>query len=338
MLGFHTSKGSSLSMKIAIANNKYDLKTTQIYVAGPQNVHINKEFLQAKPDLNIDNVIVHSNYINSANMWHANEQNIEDIKKEIDATVNVGSKNLVMHFIKDSDVKIDQIIACVEKLVPLFEKRKVNLCLEHIASSRLNDADSWNKFCDKFFKTITSDYVKLVIDTAHLWGSGYNMQSYDDAMIFLQNFKYINKVQILHLNGSSRAFDRNCDKHQMPMSQFDLIWGPEISQEAYNNKGIKAFIEYAILYNWFIILEICRDYSANEETFINILKKALVALPVVLPVASPINTNDNITINDKINDNITINDKIDDDITYIHKTINIYKRIAKKVVKRSVIK
>ncbi len=272
MLGIHVSKDSNASMKESIINTckKFNINTCQIFVAGPRTRIIRK----IEPVKNI-NIIVHSSYITSALFWRLNDKkDIQLFKEELQASAAISS-NFIVHLPKATTLKLPDLVKSVKKFLPLFEENKVNLCLEHIASGELNIADSWNSFCDSFFKTIKSKYVKLVLDTAHLWSSGLNPTTYKSTKKFLDNFKYIDKVNMLHLNGSYRNINSHIDKHARPMSKNDLIWGPIISEKAYQESGIRAFIEYAKKYNWVIILELDYDNMLEVKKILKIIKSHL---------------------------------------------------------------
>ena len=279
MLGVHSSKVSVLiqdkpTLKKAVERDieKFGLTCAQIFLAGPRSNVISKEIKENVQRLYKKMpIIVHSPYT-LASLWTNTDAYLPKLEEQLSYMKNIFSEDLVVHLPSDVSGKIDNVIKVVKQVISLFEKYNVNMCLEHVASSMLNTVKSWNTFCTKLFTAIDSDHLKLVIDTAHLWASGLDITTYDVTEDWLKSFKYIDKIEVLHLNGISCDLGSRRDKHQIVMCKEDKIWGQGIT---YKDSGLRSFLQMAKKKNWVVILEINVGNVKDLDNVLDTLKKEL---------------------------------------------------------------
>ena len=115
----------------------------------------------------------------------------------------------------------------------------------------------FNKASDiaEIYNQFTNPNLKVCIDTAHLWGSGVNISSYQDAKNWLHELDTLapnvkNDI-VLHLNDSTRKLGCGNDKHA-PLFYGD-IWGA--FKDDKKQSGAYCFIQYAIKNKIYMILE-----------------------------------------------------------------------------------
>jgi endonuclease IV len=100
---------------------------------------------------------------------------------------------------------------------------------------------------------LVSNRFKLCIDTAHIWGGGYNISSAAGAAEYFSHFQ-IGDIGLFHLNDSLSPLGSQKDIHA-PCGD-GVIWGSDRS-------GLNWIVEYATRNNIPMILE--RSYGLPAE-------------------------------------------------------------------------
>lgn len=107
----------------------------------------------------------------------------------------------------------------------------------------------------------------ICIDTAHLWGMGQDIRTYDGARKWLSALDKPDRIGLIHLNGTSVELGGNRDVHQVPFSEQDIMW----HGISYTDSGARAFIEFAEYYKIDCIMEINRGDVADLHKFYSMI-------------------------------------------------------------------
>lgn len=96
------------------------------------------------------------------------------------------------------------------------------------------------------------------IDLAHLWSTGVDISSKNDAAKWIEGMKLIHKILppeniLIHLNGSKHKLGAGIDAHAELMAADDEIWGKY--KDNYKESGLAQFIAYAKEFSIPCILE-----------------------------------------------------------------------------------
>lgn len=270
--GAHISTAGGISEAIRNAKD-VGCECMQIFANPPQRwnpVEISEAEISKFLDLNkkakIEPIIIHSIYlINLASdnpfFYEASIKSlIDDMKKAkaigaIGVNFHVGSTKGK----KLSEV-IDKISVAIQKI--LDEVSGPYLILENSAGAGDIIGDKFEEIAE-IIKAVNSDRLKVTLDTAHAFGSGYDLRTEKDLNKMLDNFDQtvgLDRLICLHLNDSAAPLSSNRDRHA------DIGKG-EIGLDAF-----RLIINHPKLSQLFGIVETPGNKSENEESDIEILK------------------------------------------------------------------
>ena len=261
----------------------YGLNAVQIFTHGPRNNNRNK--FEAK---NIEKVCsdvdlsVHGSYL-LPGVWKykfakddskltdaeqkKNNQIIGIMKSHLKACEEVGAWGLVLHVTKQPP---KHVAAVVRVFKPLARKFGIKIVLEMVASKA--DAKTYEtpKKINYVSKLIgKGSWWGWCVDTAHLWGAGVDIQSYDNMKQWLSELDDPDKIVMFHLNGSENARGSGKDKHWPCLAPGDKIW-EDIDPE---KSGVKAVIEFCVKRDLTMICEIKRGSKKIITESINTIKE-----------------------------------------------------------------
>ena len=250
----------------------YKPKTFQIFVAGPQKLKIRMESdeideLHSYIKKTKIRVIAHSAF--AAYPWKGKPYPPIFIKKELKVCKRAGIDGLVVHLGKP---QIPEVI----KVIPsLMMKDGPKIFLETPSLKPTSSHYVLPKDIGNLFKAIRTFDPKLkcfglCIDSAHIWASGVDIQSYDLAKNWLEELMAEGipaENIIIHLNDSKTPLGSGIDKHDILLE--GCIWGNYIDNP--KESGMYAFIDFSHKYQVPIILERCdrdeliRDYCTIKS-------------------------------------------------------------------------
>jgi endonuclease IV len=232
----------------AIKNDvdKLNLGCVQIFTAGPSNSRMNdmdyisiREFCD---DSNI-NLYVHSSYL-TIGIFGITPENkdtpkskaaIKHLTNQMDACDSLGSKGFVVHLPRKDSQYITNSLKVV---IPILKKYNTPFMLEMPASR--SDPDKTYETpqkMDRLNELIFETYPNFtnwswVIDTAHLWSCGVEVDEYNVMKKWFKDLKYPEKIGLFHLNGSSlEHFKSGKDKHRVVCGTEDDIWYQDANME-----------------------------------------------------------------------------------------------------------
>jgi endonuclease IV len=295
-LGCHIWKVPGYGNHAEIAINHYmkeipKLGCFQIFSHGPRSKHpvkqddTNKLYLLAKKIP----LFIHSSYLTSPKI----ENDTTHFVDQIYAARQYGARGVVIHIPKAS---VHSIIEMTQNMIeairnnPYFAKlidkfkgskdphnfgipRIPRIIWEAKAIKKSNESfetpEKWNLLADALFENeISPEMVGLNIDTAHIYASGAQIKTFEEATKWLSGLSKLTmtymKSGLLHFNGNE--YDQNVragDKHAIPGSKEDKIWIDV------KNPGYIAFITWARTNNIPIICELKNDVL-DIAKFINL--------------------------------------------------------------------
>lgn len=254
--GAHVSTAEPFSDCIDRAR-EIGCEAMQIFVNVPQRwnpVAMNKneieKFVEKNKTAKICPIIIHSIYL--INLASSNpffyEASIKSLIDDMKKTKDLGAFGVNFHVGSTKGKTLEEVID------------KVSLAIKDILAASLegpyliieNSAGAGDIIGDKFdeigkiIQSVNSDRVKVTLDTAHAFGSGYNLATADGLEKTLEDFDKeigLDKLVCLHLNDSAVSLGSNRDRHA------DIGHG-EIGKEAFGRivnhprlKNIPGIIE-----------------------------------------------------------------------------------------------
>lgn len=299
-LGVHVTKSShvldnktsakSMSAAILRDTEALPINAVQIFTYGPQYLVPNKidyeEVVACTKDLD---VTVHSAYTTTG-IWKVTPENKSDdsSKKKLDlfkaqmlSTKKVGAWGMVLHVTKEYP---DNLAKTMSVLKHIAKKAGVKIILEMVALKA--DANRTYETPEKIDNLTTmigasESWWGWCIDTAHIWGAGIDIKSYESMKEWLDALTYKKKIVQFHLNGSSANCGSGKDKHEIAFSADDKIWHKVKPEKS----GLRAIVEYAVKYNITIICEINRGAESDTkkclDTIIRLAGESIANDPVI---------------------------------------------------------
>lgn len=201
-------------------------ETMQIFVNAPQRwnpVPIAeseiKKYLDKNKKAKINPVVIHSIYL--INLASSNpffyEASIKSLIDDMRKAASLGALGVNFHIGstkgKELSEVIDRITLGIKTILAASEKPY--LIIE-------NSAGAGDIIGDKFaelgaiIKAVKSDRLKVTLDTAHAFGSGYNVATVEGLDQTLEEFNKeigLEKLVCLHLNDSAALWGSNRDHH-----------------------------------------------------------------------------------------------------------------------------
>jgi deoxyribonuclease-4 len=108
-----------------------------------------------------------------------------------------------------------------------------------------------------------SERVGICLDTAHLWGAGYDLSSAENVGAVLSDFDRLigtKRLHVFHLNDTQKALDSHIDRH----------W--YVGQGNVGLEGFRAIVNYPALAGIAAIIEVPGESVEVDQKDLNILK------------------------------------------------------------------
>ena len=261
-LGFHIHKEGRSFIEATEEELKrakqhgIDMKSFQIFAAGPRNSKINvtKEDAAYFKSLSEKGyrIIVHGSYLDHP--WGAKAAYaIHIIKSEFKVCEEMGAYGMIIHLPKEP---VDSVVEVINNLVT-FKPKNLILYLEvGSINGGPNTYETPHKI-KQLFDKLTSDSVGFCVDTAHLWSSGVDISSRKKAQEWIDEFKKIGiKHVTIAINDQTTILGSGKDVHA-PLTYGHMFgkYNPNDGSEPLSHSGIAAMLEWAVQDDIPVILE-----------------------------------------------------------------------------------
>ena len=224
--GAHTSTKEPFSDAIIRAEEQ-KCECMQIFVNAPQRwnpIEIPKDELEKFKVLNlhakINPIIIHSIYlINLASdnpfFYEASIKSLINDMKKAEAISALGV-NFHVGSTKGKNISevMDKIVAAIKKILKETDNQRF-LILENSAGAGNIIGDKFSEI-GKIIKAVDSDRLKVTLDTAHAFASGYDLSTMEGLNKTISEFNKeigIERLVCLHLNDSAIPLGGLRDRH-----------------------------------------------------------------------------------------------------------------------------
>lgn len=226
IIGSHVSfeKKNQLitSVKEALS---YKANTFMFYTGAPQNtmrskidLDVTKKALELIKENNIDinNVVVHAPYIiNLANDKNF-EFNVNFLKEEINRTISLGVKLIVLHPGSHVGLGIDTGIKnIVDALNSVLKPdMDVKICLETMAGKGSEIGSTFGELKQIIDGVILKDKMAVCLDTCHINDAGYDLNDFDNILNEFDQIIGLDLLKVIHVNDSKNIKGAKKDRHE----------------------------------------------------------------------------------------------------------------------------
>lgn len=124
-----------------------------------------------------------------------------------------------------------------------------------------NSLDLFSNFYNRFTDN-EKQYLKICIDTCHIFSAGYCINNYDIIIKFFNEFKAklnINNLALIHLNDSKKGCNSKVDRHE---------------NIGYGKIGLK-YLKYFIIYAYIFKIPLILETPTIKKNEILIIKKTI---------------------------------------------------------------
>jgi deoxyribonuclease-4 len=197
-------------------------------------------------------LIIHAPYVlNFARDFNYDSWWIKTLLRELNYASLIGAKGSVIHFGKylhlDKHVAISNMVNSLKYIIENMPKDIV-IYLETSCGqgSELGfTIEEFSKIYNQFTE-IEKQYIKICIDTCHIFVAGYDIRKSNGFDSFIEKFdkligiKYIN---LIHLNDSNKQLESRVDRHDLIGSGYIGIDGLKYIYKWANKKNINIIFE-----------------------------------------------------------------------------------------------
>ena len=245
-------------------------KTISIFTHGPRSkkaINSIDEKLADFIEKNKINVYPHASYFTHIMKSDKGDAHLAD---QLKSGKMIHAKGYVVHIDKTDANQVATRMLAVKPIiqennVPLFIEApgvKVDSKTDLSKKTTYETPESINNLDNLIMeKGVSPNLFKHCIDTAHLWAMGQDISTKEAMGDWLKRINEPKRIGLFHINGSKNECGSGKDKHAIPMSELDLMWG----KMNFKDTGFKAILEFAKLHNIPFILEINRDSKNTEE-------------------------------------------------------------------------
>lgn len=261
-IGMHVGKKGDMAVSIAKAIADLKLTAVQIFTHGPRNQRASKmDYKSVKEACSKIHLYVHSSY--PTNPWNGKAVIFEHTIDQFRTAAIIGAIGVVLHIPK---ILPEAVAATTKLIVARLKKERINVkvILEMKAVipgvMSYESPEKIDALINELIRLdLTPQDTVICIDTAHIYAGKAQIQSYSDAIAYLDDLKNPEWIGLIHLNGNEYdAKKRAGDKHAVPFDSTDKIW----KNMAYTDSGCKAFVEWAMEKRIDYILEI-KDHHTH---------------------------------------------------------------------------
>jgi len=265
MIGIHINKGNYKTLHESLEHESKRWKVAQIITHGPQSMKINKidskQIKQIVKECNIQ-LWVHSSYLSVP--WKGKISAINHIHEQAKVAHECGATGLVVHLPREP-------FECVMEWMPSINNNNIPIILEMPSAkpekSYYESPEKINKLIECLKQIKPKLNFGICIDTSHIWAANTSTRTYQEASNFLKKLKHIQYISLIHLNGSNIPLGGGRDVHIIPGANDDVIWG----NIAYEDSGLRAFVEFSKYYNIPMVMEINRGTAEEIDTIHKLL-------------------------------------------------------------------
>lgn len=178
--------------------------------------------------------------------------------KELEIAHNIGAVGCVIHVGKSLDIDVDEasdnMYNSLSYVIAHIHDNKLDsvIILETGAGQGSemfitsdNSLDNFANFYNRFTKK-QKKYIKLCVDTCHIFSAGYNINNSKNCIKFFNEFETkigLDSLVLIHLNDSKREYNARVDRHA------------NLGQGLIGLNGIGTFIIMSYMLNIPLILE-----------------------------------------------------------------------------------
>lgn len=227
-LGSHVSmSGKKMLLGASEEASSYGATTFMIYTGAPQNTRrrpiedLNiEEGRKHMEENDISDIVVHAPYIiNIANTKKLEtfELGVRFLRSEIDRTIAIGAKQIVLHpgshVGAGADKGIKRIIEGLNEV--LTKDDDIQIALETMAGKGTEIGRTFEELAKIIDGVTHNEKLSVCLDTCHIHDAGYNVKDdFDGVLNEFDKIVGIDRIKVVHINDSKNEQGSHKDRHE----------------------------------------------------------------------------------------------------------------------------
>ncbi|MFC0188160.1 deoxyribonuclease IV [Fictibacillus aquaticus] len=227
-LGSHVSmSGKKMMLAASEEALSYGANTFMVYTGAPQNTRrkpieeLNIESgLRHMQENGIADIVVHAPYIiniGNAVKPETFELGVDFLRREIERTDAIGSKQIVLHpgahVGEGTETGIKKIIEGLNEV--LTNEQSVQIALETMAGKGSECGRSFEEIAAIISGVTHNEKLSVCFDTCHVHDSGYDVvNDFDGVLDQFDKIVGIDRLKVLHINDSKNEKGAAKDRHE----------------------------------------------------------------------------------------------------------------------------
>ena len=277
ILGAHVSISEGFAKAAEVTALEYQCNAMQIFTKSPRSRVVKpiseeqaKEFRANCEKFDIKFVVAHSSYLlNFGKPMSKAPWMKDDLVLDFERINTLGGYGVVVHVGKAMDIKPDEalnnVIENAKIILENTAKYKVKYLFENTAGQGSEVGTTFEEL--EYIKNGLKDYgdrVKFCLDTAHMWGAGYDLHQPEKVLSQIEKHIGINNIGCFHFNDSKKELGSRVDRHDNFTEEGKI-----------GLDNLVTVANFAINNDIPLILETPEDSNYNHLTDINTLKAKL---------------------------------------------------------------
>lgn len=272
-IGVHTSIAGGIHLSIERAR-RLGCNTVQIFSHSPRSWSLRKipkeeiqDFRRLRSLYNISPVYIHTSYLINLASWKLEvaEKSQDLLIEEMKLADVLGADYVVLHPGSASDSEQEGLKRIIRNLKEALKGRyKAKLLLENTAGER-GDLTSRIHQLARIMKSLDSTSIGgICIDTCHAFQAGYDISNKNGVEELIDEIKRetgIDKLKLLHVNDSKRAFGSGVDRHE------------HIGKGGIGERGFEMLLNNPFLSNVPVILETPKESDEDDLRNLKVVKR-----------------------------------------------------------------
>lgn len=227
-IGSHVSmNGKKMLLGASEEAAAYGANTFMIYTGAPQNTRrkpieeLNIEAGKAHMEQNgMADIVVHAPYIiNIGNTTKPEtfELGVNFLRSEIDRTLALGAKQIVLHpgahVGAGADAGISKIIEGLNEV--LAKDEGVQIALETMAGKGTEIGRNFEELARIIEGVTHNEHLSVCMDTCHIHDAGYNVaEDFDGVLNEFDKIIGVDRIKVVHVNDSKNVRGAGKDRHE----------------------------------------------------------------------------------------------------------------------------
>jgi len=276
-LGVHTSIAGGVHLSLERAR-ELQCSTIQIFSHNPRQWHVTnvpdeevRRFRELRGLFDIEPVFIHTSYLINLAAVRPDvlDKSVQLLIREMELADTLGAEYVVLHTGSASGDSRDNArrrASDALKIVSGCRTWNARLLLENTAGER-GDISSTIGDMSELVNAATGALVGgICLDTCHAFQSGYDLSTGEglDGMIReIEQTMGLERVKLIHLNDSKRAFNAGVDRHE------------HIGQGEIGKEGLKRTICHPLLKDTPLILETPKKSEEDDPRNLKVVRNLL---------------------------------------------------------------